>query len=676
MDKPTPYARRIPDSHEIPADLLELPIWLAWRLVQRPGQAKPGKQPVSPITGREKGWGDPANQADFETARDYAEANGCTGLGIAITPGCGLAGGDLDGCRCPDTGELTEAATAILAAAATYTEVSPGLAGIRFIARGSFGGFTGTDNDIHVELYDGVTSKLRFLTITGDYLEQYPFAVEERDLTDVGRQFFPHKGEASDQAKLSGEFHPVDITGLDISDYARKVITTGEYTGDDGSVAIFGIAKDLIRAGLSVDDTARVLADPANGISAVAFRRRGANPAAAMDWLINQVVLKAAREVDEEPPPVDLAFLSKRTTGRWLTPVGELLERPQPLEWLIKGFLLPGSLAMIVGDPEGGKSLLAIWWAACIAILRAWLGYRVKQGPVIYIAGEGHFGIRRRLKAWAIAHDCEDDLKRAPLFVSSSGTRFIDRKALDEVISEIDGVAEEHGPPVLIVIDTLHRNLGGEENSADDMGIFFHHADVIRFRYGCTVLIVHHTGHGDKERGRGTSSIRAALDIEYLLSSNGTTRTLKPTKAKDMPRPAPLLFNLKEIELPWKDADGDHETSVILEAANGSAAMPDTKASANIRLGVETLCTVLDTTGRDEVTLEAWRQEFYARHPGDSHDAKKKAFQRVRTDLVTNHVCDVRDDLYRLADTATQCRWSDIVGMLLTRQITAKPHGK
>ena len=228
----------------------------------------------------------------------------------------------------------------------------------------------------------------------------------------------------------------------------------------------------------------------------------------------------------------------------------------------------------------------------------------------------------------------------------------------------------------MIVIDTLHRNLGGEENSADDLGKYFNHLDHIRFRYDATVMNIHHTGHGDKERGRGTSSIRAALDIEYLLSSNGTTRTLKPTKAKDMPRPAPLMFGLKEIELPWTDTDGDREKSVILEVVNGSATMPDTKASPNIRLGVESLCALVDATGSDEITLEAWRQEFYARHPGDSHDAKKKAFQRVRTDLVANHVCRVRDDLYRLAGTATQCRWSDIVAMLLTRQITAKPHGK
>lgn len=470
----------------------------------------------------------------------------------------------------------------------------------------------------------------------------------------------PFKGKAVDheeeaQRESSGDLLHELLAGDDVHGNALRLVARWVYRGMEDA-EIRQIMKTL---------------------SGEVAKARGEERAADLVGAeLERMIAGARGKQYAPPPPVDLAFLSKRTTGRWLTPVGELLERPQPLEWLIKGFLLPGSLAMIVGDPEGGKSLLAIWWAACIAILRAWLGNRVKQGPVVYIAGEGHFGIRRRLKAWAIAHDCEDDLKRAPLFVSSSGTRFIDRKALDEVISEIDGVADEHGPPVLIVIDTLHRNLGGEENSADDMGIFFHHADAIRFRYGCTVLIVHHTGHGDKERGRGTSSIRAALDIEFLLSSNGTTRTLKPTKAKDMPRPAPLLFNLKEIELPWKDADGDHETSVILEAANGSAAMPETKASANIRLGVETLITVLDTTGRDEVTLEAWRQEFYARHPGDSHDSKKKAFQRARTDLVSNHVCDVRDDLYRLSDTATYCRWSDIVAMLLPRQIVKKPHGK
>lgn len=375
-----------------------------------------------------------------------------------------------------------------------------------------------------------------------------------------------------------------------------------------------------------------------------------------------------------EPPPIPPRPDTQGERRAWLTPVGELLKEPAPLEWLIKWILLPSSLAMIVGDPQGGKSLLAIWWAACISMGKSWLGRRVKRGPVVIIAGEGHHGIRRRLKAWAIAHECEEELSQAPLFVSSSGTRLIDPKALQEVIAEIDAVQAEHGPPALVVIDTLHRNLGGEENSADDMGMYFHHADQIRFRYGATVLTVHHTGHSDKGRPRGSSGIHGANDIEYLLSSDGETRTLKSTKNKDMPTPPPLGFTLKQIVLPWRDADGDPETSVILEATDTPpSAQSGARASANIKLGVESFLSVLDASQAKEISLDEWREEFYARHTGDTPAAKRQAFHRVRADLVSERFLEVRNDLYSIGPGAPSVKWRDIANLMLARPIMIKP---
>ncbi len=41
------------------------------------------------------------------------------------------------------------------------------------------------------------------------------------------------------------------------------------------------------------------------------------------------------------------------------------------------------------------------------------------------------------------------------------------------------------GKPVLIIIDTLHRNLGpGDENSAQDIAAYVKAADALRLRYG------------------------------------------------------------------------------------------------------------------------------------------------------------------------------------------------
>lgn len=343
---PVPYRRHIVDAYEIPAELREMNCWLAWRLKPKGTGKKPGKEPISPVTGGMTGWLDPANHGDFETARDYAEAHKMHGLGIVLMPGCGLAGGDLDHCIDPATGEVSEAARAILEEADTYSEISPGLSGIRFIARGRFGGYVGTNREAGIEFYEAG----RFLTITGDHIEHTPFAIEERDLTALGKRYFDKK-TTTPGGDDAGPWHPVDISSLQISDFTRNVITSGDVSayGGDRSVALFGVAKDLIRAGLSDSDCARVLTDPRHGISSKALEERHGDVASAMDWVMKYTVLPARRKVLEEPPPVDFQeiLINKDNAGGWPDPqplTAKLDPEPYPLD------ALPGSIRAAVSE--------------------------------------------------------------------------------------------------------------------------------------------------------------------------------------------------------------------------------------------------------------------------------------------------------------------------------------
>lgn len=186
-----PYARQIPESWEIPEELHGLPIWCCWRLVQKPGDKKPDKVPVSPLTDASSGWN---NATGFCTTLDRAigyanEHKHLNGVAVVLRQEHGLAGGDLDSCMDAETGVLTDKAQAIISEADTYTEISPGLCGLRFIARGSFGGHTGNDRANGVEFYEDN----RFLTITGNQLPGTPFAIEQRDLTALGEKYFPER---------------------------------------------------------------------------------------------------------------------------------------------------------------------------------------------------------------------------------------------------------------------------------------------------------------------------------------------------------------------------------------------------------------------------------------------------------------------------------------------------
>jgi hypothetical protein len=328
-----------------------------------------------------------------------------------------------------------------------------------------------------------------------------------------------------------------------------------------------------------------------------------------------------------------------------LTPAAELLQTPKPLSWLLRDYLLPGSCSMLVGEPAAGKSLAVIDWAACIALGRPWRGHRTAPGLVIYLAGEGQHGIARRLKAWAV--DNRADLTRASIMVSDRGAALNDPAALRDVVQAIDAAALLYGPPVLIVSDTLHRNLAGDENSAKDTAAYFQAIDTLRTRYGAHILTVHHSGHADSQRARGSSSLRAAVDTELLLTvtAGAGVRTLAVTKQKDGPKPAPTHFQLKEVDLPWLTDDGQRETSVVLMPASAPKQSGWQLGPAQRRA-----LDALAQCGKGEIPLESWRVKFYETSTADSPEAKRQAFHRVRRDLVAAGVVTCRDDRYTVAE--------------------------
>ncbi|MBC8439285.1 MAG: AAA family ATPase [Deltaproteobacteria bacterium] len=237
----------------------------------------------------------------------------------------------------------------------------------------------------------------------------------------------------------------------------------------------------------------------------------------------------------------------------------------KPPEWLINSLFEKDTLNMVFGDPGAAKSFYAIDLAACIATGKDFHGMEVKPGPVVYIAGEGQNGIKRRFMAWGIRHNYNTD--EAPIFISLMPAGLCDPDQAQWVINAIKQVSEDCGKPVLIVFDTVARNFGpGDENSTQDMSGFISGADLIREQSRACLLLVHHTGHGDKSRGRGAMALKGALDAEFRLEKDdlGTVRVTN-TKMKDFKPPAPMAFKIRTVELGITDEDGEEVTSAILD---------------------------------------------------------------------------------------------------------------
>ena len=243
----------------------------------------------------------------------------------------------------------------------------------------------------------------------------------------------------------------------------------------------------------------------------------------------------------------------------------------RPPEWMIKSLFEIDTLNMAFGDPGAAKSFFAIDVACCIATGKDFHGLEVKKGPVVYIAGEGQNGIKRRFMAWGIRYGFNTN--KAPIFVSLMPAGLCDQKQTGWVIDAIKQVSKDCGEPVLIAFDTVARNFGpGDENSTKDMSAFISGADQIREQSKACILLVHHTGHGDKSRGRGAMALKGALDAEYRLEKDdrGIIRVTN-TKMKDFKSIDPMAFKIRTVELPFKDEDSIQLTSAVLDSIDYEA---------------------------------------------------------------------------------------------------------
>ncbi|MHB1011994.1 MAG: AAA family ATPase [Desulfobacteria bacterium] len=327
-----------------------------------------------------------------------------------------------------------------------------------------------------------------------------------------------------------------------------------------------------------------------------------------------------------------------------------LLSNPPRPQWLVRGLIETPATGLIFGASGAGKSFVAVDLAAAIATGRQWAGRDVGSGPVFYIAGEGRLGLLRRFSAWQLHHKV--DIAPHPVFLSTSRIE-LDEAGAAAVEAEADRISTEIGAsPALIIVDTLARALpsGGDENSAKDVGAFINLVDRIRDRFQCVILILHHVGHVEPNRARGSSALRAAMDVELRVSYQSGIRSIVWSKLKDSPEePRPSPFVLEQVLLETSE-EGEPVFSAVVNWKG------TTKTTTRIsRSAVEdlALATLREAIGSGvEASLESWRPLFYAGHWGDNEDAKRKAFKRVRDSLRTKDVLHVKDDLYSINSTA------------------------
>lgn len=216
---------------------------------------------------------------------------------------------------------------------------------------------------------------------------------------------------------------------------------------------------------------------------------------------------------------------------------------PVRVDWLIDGLIGKGDRVMMIGDPGGGKSWLAM--ALTVAIAQAgvgvdsrWLGIRpsITTGRVLYVDEENpESEIYRRLQLLGLSDEAAVNVR----YLSQVGVRLDEEpdKLLDDVIAL---------RPDVVVVDSLARIHGRDEQNAGDMGRLFRDGITPLAREsGAAVLALHHKTKPQKgevsgfSAARGSGDLTASIDqgLDVRKGEHGTI-TIEHYKARrSLPHP-------------------------------------------------------------------------------------------------------------------------------------------
>jgi phage/plasmid primase-like uncharacterized protein len=256
----------------------------------------------------------------------------------------------------------------------------------------------------------------------------------------------------------------------------------------------------------------------------------------------------------------------------WLTPLSGFAAAPAPIRWLVRRWIPRECLAMVHGPSGGGKTFLVLDLALTLAAgFDSWQGQTVHPCAIAYLAGEGHHGLRARVAAWCQSRGVDPSTLQGA--VSGSACDLNEPTALRATIANLHTLPVR---PELIIVDTLHRFLVGDENSAETARTMLDACAMLQREFAATVILVHHTGVAEEaqRRARGSSAWKGALDIEISVAPGSGDRpiTVSQLKAKDAEPAQPLHFALSQVTIDgWQDEDGEPVTSCVLEAADAPA---------------------------------------------------------------------------------------------------------
>lgn len=196
--------------------------------------------------------------------------------------------------------------------------------------------------------------------------------------------------------------------------------------------------------------------------------------------------------------------------------LAELRAETGDSDWIINGWLIRGTTVLLHADGGTGKTLFAYNIAASLVKGTPWQGYPCQKSKVLLVQlDEPKEATVERLELMGFPDDI-----------------LIERNWQAENLPQLAPYIEEHRPDFIIVdsLTAINRNTCFSENDVEYARPILHLADLAS-RYGCTVLLIHHSSAAGK--ARGTTAIRNSVsEVWHLKHHNQFLQQLALTVEK------------------------------------------------------------------------------------------------------------------------------------------------
>jgi hypothetical protein len=355
-------------------------------------------------------------------------------------------------------------------------------------------------------------------------------------------------------------------------------------------------------------------------------------------------------------------------------------EADDDLRWLVENLIPESGDGLLSGQSGTFKTFTALDLAGAVMTAKAFIDYPVlRKGGVLYFAGEGGGGIRRRLQAMLdVKHP---EVESAPFFwlrdypqLLKPGSAAVIVEIAKEVAAEMQ---RDFGLPlVLIVFDTVTSSAGYREKGDEDDTVITQRVHnvfkAITTNTGAFVLGLDHYGKMLETGTRGSSNKEAGADLVLSTLANKSPTNSEITNLRLAVRKVRDAETGREIPFEMSRS-GPATSSLLVNWKPEGKPQPPDKAKADgwpealqmFRLCLQlTLdrCGTLHRPGADwptvrAVDLEQVRQLFYQKYASKGDTPQKQAAARQKKFVRDVNAAQTHNLITVLADGDRKLVW-------------------